>query len=838
MEQAVWKAALAGLLHDVGKFAQRAGARGGRIWDAQSKADFGYYHALLTDDFCQNYVPQPWLAQVRRMAASHHRPQDHDDQIIRLADRLSAGERADPVDDQAGRTAHPRQLQSILTLIEIDGDKAPGPAYWPLARLEAARQALFPAAALPETEVWSRYRALWDEFCEQAAALRDAHTPAGNLAVYLESLLLLMQRYLWCMPSAYYKAVPDVSLLDHSRMTAALAALLAGSPPETLTALTTGNLEDNTTPVALLVGGDLSGVQDFIYTITSRGATPGLRGRSFYLQMLVEAAVRLILRRLDLPITNLVYAGGGNFYLLVRPADADALVEIQREISRALHRHHRAALYLAIAQTPLRAADFFGGRVGRVWDRLGCRLMRAKQRRFVELGQGLRDLFAPEGRGGNESHECQVTGLEHPDVVVDEGVRKSPAVLSYEDVGDRLRRARYLLLRRFEPRPAVRDLGDCHEALGELGFGFALADAPGSLPTPAGAETQTALALDDDGMLALRPLANRAVGRRMFVNVTPTVTPDQIAQARRRGIPDLPKTDREVVKPFSLLEDDAEGIKRLGVLRMDVDNLGRIFAEGLDQRATLSRVASLSAAISFYFEGYVDTLAREVDGGRNVLYSIYSGGDDLFFVGAWPAVVALAQRVRYALTEYAGGHPGLHVSGGVALAGSKYPLYQAAEDAHQAERAAKTLRRVVDGRARDKDAFAFLGQALPWERFGPADARGLDTAAGLYAFLRALARDSQNKALIAKLAAQYLAYREAEQRRREAGADQTRNGVDQPLYGPWHWRTEYLLAQQGRRMGEHRAQIDALRRALHDDAYRGMAWLGLAARWAQLSLRQ
>ncbi|MGQ9815235.1 MAG: type III-A CRISPR-associated protein Cas10/Csm1, partial [Candidatus Roseilinea sp.] len=545
-------------------------------------------------------------------------------------------------------------------------------------------------------------------------------------------------------------------------------------------------------------------------------------------------------RRLDLPMNNLVYAGGCNFYLLARPGDANALIEFQREISSALYRHHRAALYLAIAHIPLRAADFFGGRVSSAWDQLGRRLARAKQRRFVELGDEVRQLFAPQGRGGNEQQECQVTGLEHPDIIDDEGVRKSPAVVSYEKAGDQLRRARYLILSAFEPRPAARELGNCHEALGELGFDFALADDWRDADPPAPGSTQVALALDDAGVLDLQPLPARAVGRRMFVNVTPIITPEEMARAQLEGkCDDLPRTNRETVKPFCVMEHESEGIPRLGVLRMDVDNLGRIFAEGLGERATLSRVASLSAAISFYFEGYVGTLAREVDNGLNLLYSIYSGGDDLFFVGAWNQVVALAQRVRHALTEYAGGHPGLHVSGGIALVGSKYPLYQAAEDAHQAEQQAKSLRRVVDGLPRNKDALCFLGQALPWEHIGDVDASGFDTATGMYHFLRELAKHSQNKALIGKLAAQYLAYREAEQRRREAGSDRNRTGEEQPLYGPWHWRTEYLLARQEKSAEqEEKKRIHQLRQALHDDAYRSMAWLGLAARWAQLSLRE
>ena len=70
---------------------------------------------------------------------------------------------------------------------------------------------------------------------------------------------------------------------------------------------------------------------------------------------------------------------------------------------------------------------------------------------------------------------------------------------------------------------------------------------------------------------------------------------------------------------------------------MDVDNLGNIFADGLGKAATLSRVAALSFAISMYFEGWVGQIAEEMNVETHpergdTLYSIYSGGDDLFQV--------------------------------------------------------------------------------------------------------------------------------------------------------------------------------------------------------------
>ncbi|MBM4425645.1 MAG: hypothetical protein FJ031_00255 [Chloroflexi bacterium] len=45
----------------------------------------------------------------------------------------------------------------------------------------------------------------------------------------------------------------------------------------------------------LLIGDDISGIQKFIYTITSKKAAQTLRGRSFYLQLLTEVVMGFVL---------------------------------------------------------------------------------------------------------------------------------------------------------------------------------------------------------------------------------------------------------------------------------------------------------------------------------------------------------------------------------------------------------------------------------------------------------------------------------------------------------------------------------------------------------------
>ncbi len=49
-------------------------------------------------------------------------------------------------------------------------------------------------------------------------------------------------------------------------------------------------------PTFSLVGGDIPGIQRTIYTITSKGAAKGLRGRSAFIQLLGDAVVRRVLQ--------------------------------------------------------------------------------------------------------------------------------------------------------------------------------------------------------------------------------------------------------------------------------------------------------------------------------------------------------------------------------------------------------------------------------------------------------------------------------------------------------------------------------------------------------------
>jgi len=206
------------------------------------------------------------------------------------------------------------QLISIFSLVK--SDKAPdesadrGPQG--LAYVQARPLSL---KTLVSGERCSR-EALWGKFVAKYGRLSKG-------ALRFETFGHLYQKYAWAVPCTYGEK--GVSLYEEFK---ALTAMVYAS-----------RCAQTPSSEFLLVGGDIPGIQGFVYTITSRGAAKALRGRSFFLQLLSDALVRSLICHLSLSWANVIYDAGGNFMVLA-PKDVEEVLEEWRlKVNRRLLKH-------------------------------------------------------------------------------------------------------------------------------------------------------------------------------------------------------------------------------------------------------------------------------------------------------------------------------------------------------------------------------------------------------------------------------------------------------------------------------------------------------------------
>lgn len=413
-------AAIAGLLHDIGKLEQRTSVNSQNpVLGIKTSV-----HTSWTTHFAQNNLPERFQKAVIQ-AAYHHNPDEspYKDKslsvLISLADLLSTGEQSDLPKDFPNKQP-PQQMISIFDRVSVNNSpRHKDFHYLPLKSLCLDSDTIFAKHLHSKVNQNNSYKALYNEL--ESAARQDS----SDDETYLENLLAAMQRTTWCVPSAYYHSIPDISLYYHSRMTAALAVCLSEIPEDEVRVLleaVTRKFEsvakdnDNALieqPLVLLVGGDISGVQDFIYTISSKQAAKTLRGRSFYLQLLTEAVLRFILQELDLPFTNVIYSGGGHFFLLAPINSRTDIKRIQSKITKILLEHHGIGLYLTLGQAKVSALDFQLGNFSASWKQMHKNINLAKRQKYTELGNDFHnEVFELKEHGGNQEDTCSVCGKE------------------------------------------------------------------------------------------------------------------------------------------------------------------------------------------------------------------------------------------------------------------------------------------------------------------------------------------------------------------------------------------------------------------------------------------
>ncbi len=779
--------ALAGLLHDIGKFSHRV--KGKDKASIQNLLDKKYdakaigQHAIWSVDFIHNIVPPHLRESILDAVLKHHNPMgDVKAMRIALADRFSNGKLLSSDEED---NAKDRELPSLFV------HHANPHLVIPHKALEQDKDSLFPIAPRTEEVAKQSYAQLWQKFEQEAQALAGI----TDVTTYIESMQALMMRYTWCIPSGD----KVTSLYNHSRVTAMLAAAMGTLSDETIKSL----FKDANQPVAVatLITADLSGIQKFIYRISAKQAAKQLRGRSLYLQILTDAIAHFVLGQLGLPPTNLLYSGGGRFYI-VAPSGCN-LTELQNAIDEKLLTHHDGEIYAALGQAEILAKDFFSDKFREIWKAASTSSNDQKRQRFRGIGDLHTKLFKPMPVDRNNELGKRISDRAQDDDNI--GASQSQLKRSFIEFSKMLPRAEYLAL--VHGTPLDQNAGSFQATLQAFGVSVLLLDRTGEDLSREFYPKYQPDSIQRVNLLGMTTAPSASV--RQYVEATFNIP---TSAGLRFTMNVIAKDQNGKPYEFSELVESAQGLKRLGVLRMDVDNLGQLFLHGVDKNksSTLTNSANLSFAMSIYFEGWVAQLCRNINDehGGKAVYGVYSGGDDLFIVGRWDVMPDLAQRIHDDLAKYACGHSDVHISAGITLHDEKYPLYQAAEEAEEALDNAKK----VDG----KDSLSFMGEAIKWSRIDKVK-EYRDKIVTLYS-------EGVPRALPRTIIQLHEEYKASHQKHKA-------------VWGPWIWHNAYLMSRLAQRHSNQKGQIHALQLAMTEDNYTGIERVALAARWADALIR-
>ena len=103
-----------------------------------------------------------------------------------------------------------------------------------------------------------------------------------------------------------------------------------------------------------------------------------------------------------------------------------------------------------------------------------------------------------------------------------------------------------------------------------------------------------------------------------------------------------------------------QGIKRLAVLRADVDNLGQaLWLDLREKTPAFPERLLFPASCQSFFKFHINyilqnpefSFGKDAPQRRNALI-VYSGGDDVFLLGAWDDVIGFAINLQNSLQKY------------------------------------------------------------------------------------------------------------------------------------------------------------------------------------------
>ena len=673
------------LLHDIGKFYQRTYEKSDlsrrELETTRYHKNGNYYshlHSGYTSRFLNKYLEMN--NEFEKLTSEHHHidESEHFLNIIKKADQIaSAIDRQDELKDNEAENKKgsfiTARLYSVLSEVHFGKEKNDNSIF----SLSTRDQMNIPDANFVHKslkESVDEYKILFDEFADEIE--KNIYLKKRVNFIAYNYMYNLLNKYLVTVPASTYGGVKSaVSLFDHLKISSAIASCLYDK--------TCYDQE-----MFYMLEIDVSGIQSFIYQVvegsgTKPGLSKALRGRSILVGLITNAISYAFLNEFGLTVSNILFnTGGGSMILLPYNQSIEKRVmDLSKKIRKSLFDFFQTDITFVNAMLPVNKKELETFQTDKAIE-LKSLLGRNKMRKYQDIIDDA-DFFFDKIDFNSKCNTCGRVSKSEQCFICKMVEKISQIYTKNESFG---------IVYDFNKTIDIKNI----ETL-DLGFVRLLFI------------NDKSYLIDDEISWYVDSINNFGFGNEiMTANDVP-----------------LDKDSNTILSFEKILKLTPEeyGDKKLAILKMDVDNLGGIFAFGLKAsdeprvQRSISKYVTMSRLMEFFFGHEIKNICREVslkiseniDDIKNgtMFYINYAGGDDLVIIGSAYSIVELALEIHKRFTEFTN-NKNITISGGINFQNDKKPIRFGVQMAEEALSMSK------DG---DKNAITLLNTTVPFVEF-------------------------------------------------------------------------------------------------------------------------
>lgn len=754
------RVAFAALIHDLGKFTQRA-----KLPISLDKLDshktlycpfnregnfHSHIHAAYTGysiDQIEGYLPNiikdhtyPFASRLENSdatitdslinaAAAHHKPDTFLQWVIATADRVASGFERETFEKynvanentSAGKNHYQARLLTLFEQIHLnDQNKRKAYIDYCYDLLPLSVESIFPKKREeiePNNDeiAQNAYLKLWQQFTEALGKIPTSHQNKWDL--WLDHFDTAYQCFTSAIPSATAFGVkPEVSLYDHSKTTAALAtALWRWYEENQLTGVEQAvelknRSESWNENKFLLIQGDFFGIQDFIFSggsESNKQAAKLLRGRSFQVSLFTELAALKLLQVCELPSTSQIMNAAGKFLIVAPNTEKikNAVQQVQQELNQWFVNHTYGLIGLGLACQEACCNDFAGKNFAQLLKTLFAQLEETKLQRLdlTDSTISVQNVEYPYGicrlnRYFPASGEDneKLSKISRDQITIGEQLVKKKRILICDESAEIFKTGNTVKLQ-----------------LPIFGYNVIFTD---SREETGNFSQQVKLAqLYRCWDFSIPETMNETVWNgyaRRYINgyVAKFNETDKYTSDKYQNI-DINEIKINDAKTFNFIASEDRqfngekyiGTSALMTLKGDVDNLGTIFQKGLSE-PTFAKMAMLSRQMNQFFSLWLPAYCQQHS--KN-MYTVFAGGDDFFLIGPWYSTQKLAHHMQQAFEKYVAKNPDIHFSAGMVMTKVGIPVPRLGNLAEEALEKSKK----IDS---SKNAITIFNRTVKW----------------------------------------------------------------------------------------------------------------------------